>query len=211
MTDFENFFEGRLFVVNLARRTDRLAQFEAMCRRVGLTAVQRFEALVVNDENGRPHGNRGCTASHRALMEMQIANGWPRMFVWEDDADVIYHDFHERWERFAAKLPASWDIIYLGAGYGEPPIARLSQHVIRAGRLLTTSSYGITLAMARRMAPSISGIGPIDSLYGGFHRDAETYIISPRCVVQYPNFSDLQECESGNAQSMLSRDLETNI
>jgi hypothetical protein len=206
MTPFEEFFYGRVFVINLAKRTDRMAHFSAMCAR------QRFEAIGgLTDETGRVNGNMGCTASHRALLDLQIANAWPRMFVFEDDAEIIYHDFDERWLRFERELPASWDLCYLGAGYGEPPIARMSPHVIRAGRLLTTSSYGITLAQATKMAPHISGVGPIDSLYGGFHRDAETYIISPRCVVQYPNFSDLQESESGNAQSMLDRALEASL
>ena len=211
MTPFETFFDGHLFVINLAKRGDRLAHFTAMCARTGLPPIQRFEACVVNDENGRPQGNRGCTASHRALLEMQIANGWPRMFVFEDDAELIYSDFSERWDRFAAELPATWDMIFLGAGYAEPPLKRVSPHVIRAGRLMTTSSYGITLTMAKRMAPSIVGVGPIDSLYAGFQREAETYIISPRCVVQFPSFSDLTERENSNAMSMLDRAFEVNL
>lgn len=212
MTPFEQFFDGRLFCINLARRGDRWANCERQFRQFGFTAIQRFEACAdMIDESGRVNGNLGCTTSHRKLLDLQIANAWPFMFVLEDDFSIIYHDFHERWDRFAAELPATWDMCYLGAGYGEPPIARVSQHVIRAGRLLTTSSYGITLAMARKMAPSITGVGPIDSLYGGFHRDNEVYIISPRCVVQFPNYSDLQERDSGNAQSMLTRDLEAGL
>lgn len=208
MTPFEQYFDGHLFVINLAKRTDRWEHIQRQFERLGLTTVQRFEACVVFDENGRAHGNRGCTASHRALLDLQVANEWPRLFVFEDDAEIIYVDFHERWERFAAELPATWDFLYLGAGYGEAPLQRVSPHVIRTGRLLTTSSYGVTLAMARRLQPHITGIGPIDSLYSGFHREAETYIIAPRVVVQYPNFSDLQEQYSGNAQSMLSCELE---
>lgn len=211
MTPFEQYFDGRLFVINCAHRPDRLAHFNAMAARAGLTAIQRFEGITGIVVDGRVNGNAGCTASHRALLDLQIANGWPRMFVFEDDAEIIYHDFHERWDRFERELPPTWDLLYLGAGYGEAPMARVSPHVIRAGRLLTTSSYGITLAMARRMASSISGVGPIDSLYMGFQREAETYIISPRVCVQYPNFSDLQERDSGNAQSMLDRALETNL
>lgn len=211
MSPFERYFDGHLFVINLAKRVDRMEHFNAMCARTGLTAVQRFEAVGGIVVDGRVSGNAGCTASHRALLDLQIANGWPRMFVWEDDAEIIYHDFHERWDRFERELPSTWHMIYLGAGYAEPPMARVAPHVIRAGRLLTTSSYGITLEMAKRMAPSISGVGPIDSLYGGFHRDAEVYLMSPRAVVQYPNFSDLQEQDSGNAQSMLSRELEAGL
>lgn len=211
MTAFEDYFSGHLFVINCAHRQDRMAHFTAMAQRFGLTAVQRFEAITGIVVDGRPNGNAGCTASHRALLEMQIANGWPRVFIFEDDAEIIYSDFHERWERFVGELPPTWQMLYLGAGYGEPPIARVSPHVIRAGRLLTTSSYGITLEAARRIAPTLSGVGPIDSLLGGFHRELETYLIAPRCIVQYPSHSDLQEQPSGNAQSMLDRALEANL
>jgi GR25 family glycosyltransferase involved in LPS biosynthesis len=211
MTAFEDFFDGRMFVINLSHRTDRLQHFQKMAAAAGLTCIQRFEGITGIIVDGRPNGNAGCTASHRALRDLQIANGWPRMFVFEDDAEIIYTDFHERWERFARELPPTWQMLYLGAGYGEPPIARVSPHVIRAGRLLTTSSYGVTLDMATRLAPHISGVGPIDSLYGGFHRENEVYLMSPRAVVQYPNHSDLQECESNNAMSMLDRALEVNL
>ncbi len=212
MTNFERFFNGRLFVINCAHRQDRMDHFSAMADRIGLSLVQRFDGITgLLDHNGRVSGNMGCTASHRALLDMQIANNWPRMFVFEDDADCIYSDFHERWDRFERELPESWSMAYLGGGYFEPPIARISPHVIRAGRLATTSSYGITLEAAKRIAPTLTGVGPIDSLISGFHRELETFIISPRCVVQYPNFSDLQEADSGNAQSMLSCELEASL
>lgn len=212
MTPFEEFFGCRMFVINCDHRHDRMRHFDAMASRAGLASIQRFKGITgLVDHEGRVSGNMGCTASHRALLDMIVANEWPNAFIWEDDADIIYSDFHERWERFERDVPKTWDMIYLGAGYGEPPMARVSPHVIRAGRLLTTSSYGITLAQAKRMAPAISGVGPIDSLYGGFHRECETYLISPRCVVQYPNYSDLQEAESGNAQSMLDCALEANL
>ncbi len=207
MTDFEGFFGGRLFVINCAHRADRMAHFTAMAARTGLTCVQRFEGITGIMVDGRPNGNAGCTASHRALLDLQIANGWPRMFVFEDDAEIIYSDFHERWDRFAKELPAVWSMLYLGAGLAEPPLSRISRHVIRAGRLMTTSSYGITLEHARRVAPTLLGVGPVDSLIQGFHRDYETYLMDPVACVQFPNFSDLQERHMDNSQSMMTRSL----
>src|ERR1044072_9187822 len=137
-----------------------MEHFRAMCARTGLTAVQRFEAIGGIMVDGRVNGNAGCVASHRALLEMQIANDWPRLWIFEDDADCIYVDLHERWDRFARELPETWQMCYLGGGYFEAPIARVSPHVIRAGRLATTSSYGITLEAAKRIAPTLLGVGP---------------------------------------------------
>lgn len=210
MTPFENFFDGRLFVINVAARTDRMDHFYAMAKRVGFSYT-RFEATTGMMVDGRVNNNACCTNSHQRLLEMQIANEWPRVFIWEDDADVIYSDFHERWGLFERELPENWDQLFLGGGYAEPPLARLSPHVIRCGRMMTTSSYGITLAHAKRVAPALIGIGPVDSAMSGFHREAMTVVISPRVAVQYPNYSDLQGCEMSNAQSMLSRALEANL
>lgn len=210
MTSFERFFDGRLFVINCASRTDRLEQFNAMAASLGIS-VQRFEAVTGIVVNGRVNANAGCTASHRALMELQIANNWPRLWIFEDDAACIYRDFHERWERFERELPADWGMVYLGAGYFERPLRRVSPHVIRAGRLATTSSYGLTLEAAKKIAPSLTGVGPIDSLISGFHHEIPTYLISPRCFVQRPSFSDLQEREMNNSQSMLDCALEADL
>lgn len=208
-TAFEQFFDGRLFVINVAAREDRMGDFSAMAARFGLTAIQRFEAITgLKNEQGRVSGNRCCVASHRALLQAQIANAWPTMFVFEDDAELIYVDFAERWERFAAELPPDWDQIYIGGHYGEKAIARVSPHVIRSGRMMTTSSYGITLKHAKRIVSSLSGEGPIDELVASFHRESKIYVMTPRACVQRPSFSDLTEREANNSACMLDRSLE---
>lgn len=207
---FEKFFDGRIFVINVAARQDRMAHFDAMAKRVGF-AYTRFEATTGMMVDGRVNNNASCTNSHQRLLEMQIANGWPRLFAYEDDCDIIYRDFHERWERFERELPADWDQLFLGGGYAEPPLKRLSPHVIRCGRMMTTSSYGIALAHAKRVAPALIGIGPVDSAMAGFQREALTVVISPRVAVQYPNFSDLQGCHMSNAMSMLDTGMEAHL
>lgn len=205
MTPLESFFDDRIFCINVAARKDRLAHAEALAARFGFS-FQRFEAVTGILNNGVECGNSGCTASHRALLDLIVENRWPRTLILEDDFDILHVDFMDKFERIAAELPDNWDMFYLGGHYGEQPIARHSPHLIRCGRFLTTSSYGITLAMAERMRESISGIGPIDSLYGGFHRDNVCLVADPRLIVQYPNASDLQNGRfMDNSMSMLDK------
>ena len=45
MTPFEEFFGGNMFVINLARRPDRMAHFNAEMKRIDVTCVERFEAI----------------------------------------------------------------------------------------------------------------------------------------------------------------------
>lgn len=210
MSVLNEIFGDRVFVINCAHRQDRMAHFDAMAKRHGFT-YQRFEAHSGVVVDGRVNGNAGCTASHRGLLELCAHHRWPWTMIFEDDADIIYQDFNERLARAWRELPADWGLFYLGGGYAQPPIRRVSQRIIQVAGMMTTSSYAITWQQARKMAPYISGIGPIDSLFQGFNREAPSYCISPRCVVQYPNHSDLQERESANGQSMLDRALEANL
>ncbi len=202
MTSPNDYFT-RVFCINLARRTDRWAHVEAQCRRWNLQ-VERFDGYdQILDGEGRRNGNSGCTASHRALLEIIAFHRWPRVLVLEDDFEVCVPDFHEQFDRAIGELPDDWDMFYLGGSYGEPPQYRHSPHLIRTNRVMTTSSYAITAGTARRMAPYISGTGPIDSLYGGFHAELSCFMVQPRLMIQCASTSDLTEYYMDNGPSML--------
>lgn len=202
MTLLEQYFD-KIFVINLDRRTDRWEHCLAQFAKYGLTTVERFSGYdgILND--GIVNGNCGCTASHRALLEIIAYNKWPRVLVLEDDFEFIHDDFHNKFESMAKLVPDNWDMFYLGGHYAEAPVARVNAHVIKMGRMFTTSSYGITHGFARKIAPYISGVGPIDSLYGGFHAQNNCYILQPRLVVQYPGMSDLTGQHNTNEHCML--------
>lgn len=202
MTPLEEYFNGRILVINLARRPDRWAHCEAQFRKHGITCAERIEAVDAPLYEGRPNGNMGCTMSHRKVLDLIAKRKWDRALVLEDDFHILHEDFQDKFERIVREV-TEWDMLYLGGHYAEAPISRHSPHVIRCGRMLTTSSYGISLGMAKKMRPSISGVGPIDSLYTGFHRDNTCLITQPRLIVQYANVSDLQEKPMDNSACML--------
>lgn len=202
MSPLEQFFP-RIFVINLARRADRWAECLEHFLMFGITRYERFEGIPKFRDDGRGDGNAGCVASHRALLDKIVAEQIPHALILEDDFQITRGDAMDCFADWLPEVPADWDFLFLGGHYAEPPIERVSKHVIRSGQMLTTSSYGITLAMATKMAPAISGGGPIDSLYGGFQREAKTYILSPRLMIQRPSYSDLQERHMDNAPAML--------
>lgn len=191
MNALERIFGDRIFCINVAARTDRWAHVEKLCAKFGIT-LRRFEAKTGIEVDGVVNNNAGCTASHRALLDLIVEGYLPNALIFEDDLDILHEDFMDKFDVVAAELPDLWHLFYLGGHYGEQPLARFSPHLIQCGRFLTTSSYGITWPMAAKMRESIHGIGPIDSLYGGFHRDNLCLVADPRLVVQYPNPSDLQ-------------------
>ncbi len=204
MITLNSFFDKVLWIGSV-HRPDRAELMEAQFARFKIKA-ERFEAVWKPiDHLGKPNGNLGCTSSHRGVLDLICRRRWDKTLVLEDDAQFVDDSWPEQFDAMVPEVPDDWQFFFLGAGYAEDPIARVSGSVIRAGALMTTSSYGIRLTMARRMAPHISGIGPIDSLYHQWQRKYPTYIFSPRLMVQRPGWSDLQECESNNAMSMLDR------
>lgn len=198
----ESYFD-RLFVINLDRRTDRWAHCQEQFKRYGLTKVERFSGYAdVIDHHGKVNGNCGCSASHRALLEIIAYHQWPRVLILEDDFEIRFDDFDYRFARMISEVPPDWDMLYLGGHFAEKPQARVSRHVIRMGHMFTTSSYAVTHKLARKIAPYICGVGPIDSLYAQWHRSEKCYIFDPRLMVQYSSFSDLTERDSTNAPCM---------
>lgn len=205
MNPLTQFFGDRVFCINVASRRDRWEHVLKLEAQFGLP-ITRFDAVTHLTLDGQYNGNLNCTASHRALLDLMVESNWPNMFVFEDDFDILHTDFNDKACRILSELPEDWDMVYLGGHYGERPLSRHSPHLIRCGRFLTTSSYGISLKMAVKMRESITGVGPIDSLYGGFHRDNLCYVADPRLVVQYPNASDLQGGRfMDNSQCMLDK------
>ena len=223
----ETFFD-KIFVINLARRTDRWQQCLEEFERFKITKFERFE--------GYPHptdGHHGCTRAHRELLRKIAAGSWERILVLEDDFHVLTlpdltengfiresevvktflsapGGFHRRFDYMVSLVPSDGDVIYLGGGYGEPPIARVHKHVVRCGFMLTTSSYGITKRFARvwtdgvdaavRSAAMEQGVdllevhpGPIDNTFGSFAHAHNYYVFQPRLMIQRPGFSDLTE------------------
>lgn len=194
-----NEYFGRVVVVNLRRRPDRWADVIRECEKTGLV-VERFEAI----DAGPDDGNRGCSASHRAVMDLVVQNQWPRCLVLEDDFKAIYDNTQERFASMIGEVPEPWDQIYLGGHYAEKPRARVSPHVILIGQMKTTSSYGVTLEAARELRDLVPiGTGDaIDNLWANYNATKRAYIFQPRLFVQRAGYSDLQKREMSNEGCM---------
>lgn len=215
MIAFEKYFD-QIIVINRESRADRLAHVDRQCRKHGLNPMERFEAHEGNQLDGTFNGNFGCVASHRGVFELICDAQWDRTLILEDDFEIVnpgYDSdhcknrlpFHEQWAKTEPEIPADWDMLYLGGHYAAPPKERVSEHIIRIGRMFTTSSYAVSLNFARAACPHIQGSGPIDSLFGHWHDDPKfnCYIVTPRLMVQYENESDLQHRVMNNARCML--------
>ncbi len=221
MNTLQNFF-SKIYVLNLKRRLDRWKEcvVELKSQGIPLAAVTRFEAF-----DHPTNGHQGCTRSHRMMMK-EIAEGpWERALILEDDfafitkarlreggwfpnGDVMKaYDMvpdgtiDQRFDYLSNYLPGNWDLLYLGACYGEPPISRHNKHVIRCGLMQTTGSYAVTKEFAQEWSLRVNEAmgsddlskhpGPIDNLFGGMAGQFSYYVFQPRLIYQRMSRSDL--------------------
>lgn len=110
-----------VYVLNLARRTDRWASFCAAAERAGLSgrlAPRRVEGVDGHGLSLRvprvTPGEAACTMGHRYLWALALAAGGP-VLILEDDAFFCRQfaaHLHE-----ALELPGDADILYLGMSW----------------------------------------------------------------------------------------------
>lgn len=203
MTALEQFFDGNLFVINLKKRNDRRIHFYKEMKMIGVTNVERFDAIDAGEENG----NHGCSASHRAVLQLIVSRGLRKAFIFEDDAtvrDQFRDSFNQEIAPVIREIPEDFDMMYLSGHYGSEPRGWHSRNIILMGQMKTTTSYGVTLKSAQELIDLIPvGTGDsIDNLYSHYNETRRCYISEPRFFVQYENYSDLQRRVMDNSQCM---------
>jgi glycosyl transferase family 25 len=192
--------EAPVFLINLDRSPDRLAEFDAQARAMGLS-YERFSA--VDGRAGVPeqlraefarsdrlsNGEVGCYASHLSIARRVVARGCSMALVLEDDA-VLQPDFLECARQATQVAPGGWDIIHLSTDFKRPAyrIAHLDcgRALVRHARLpANTAAYAISLAGARKLRqPGVRAI-PIDMEFRyAWCRHLDIYGVFPAVVSQ---------------------------
>lgn len=206
MTTFDDYFDA-VFVISLPQSTERWSHALGELEKCGIKKAQRFVGYDADAYTEIPFGltfNRmgGCTASHGALMHIIGNSGWKNALIFEDDFECLTADPKHDFDSVIQHVPTNWDLLYLGAGYGDKPLGRVNSHVLKVGSMKTTSSYAITREYARHVAPFICGVAGPDDLLSMFSPTHNAYCIQPRLFGQYANTSVIWRQFTHNSGSM---------
>ena len=184
------------FVINLASRPDKWAEFEAHNRARGLTGYNRFNAIqtkiVPPGFEGRLNpGEYGCYMSHRRIWQTVKFN----TLILEDDA-TLTRDFE-----IPRELPNGFDLYYLGGndtmftarpgekcGHFHQGERKITVH--RCNRLLTTHAYIISPEGARK-ALELQVDRQVDVALIDIQAQGNSYYIKPSLFIQRAGISDI--------------------
>lgn len=197
------YFDAVVVLGSREHRPDRAALIAAELDKYGV-AYHWFEAhwKPVN-HLGKPSANLGCTSSHRSILGAICLAGWQRTLILEDDNTFIHDGWEEMFSGMIGEVPPDFDFLFLGGSFAEDPVKRISESVVQTRGMMTTSSMAVSLGLARRAAPHLTGDVGIDVLYHPYQREGRSYLFDPRLCVQRKGLSDIQGIETDGSQSML--------
>lgn len=173
----------RIFVVTLARATDRQARVRSRLAGLDYEFFHGFDRQVLDlqrlaregvyapdrarrvDRFSRDMGpgQVGCSLSHRKIYEQAIANGWQRVLVLEDDVVAREDDLPQLGDALV-QLPERWDVLYLGYTNFETVTTRdrvkqASYVVLSALRLMKWTPREILRFHPKPFSPNLRSAG----------------------------------------------------
>lgn len=164
----------KIFFINLDRSHFRLKSLQDHFTRVpikdkdgrepirfpALTGNQATHGFISKKENGQPglplsSGEKGCHASHRAILQMQIENEWQYVMYLEDDVRFIRTALYKLIENWH-KLP-EFDFFNLSWRYYKNPKNQIKEPVdfpipnlFKGNGMWLTHCYILSLHGARK-------------------------------------------------------------
>ncbi len=188
-----------IFYINLQHRTDRKTHVEQQLSLIGLNG-QRFNAIKMDN------GAIGCSMSHLKLLQDAVKNELDHILIIEDDIEFLDSElFKSQLNKFFEIHGNEWDVVMF-AGNNVPPYKRTDDTCIQVSNCLTTTGYLVNghyikiLAQNVKMGlthlinkPSEHTKFAIDKFWSVLQSSGKWFLITPICVVQREDYSDIEK------------------
>ena len=207
----ENLLKHVLYI-NLDHREDRLSHVLQELSVVGIDNAQRFPAIKM------AAGNVGCTLSHIKCIELAKARDWPFVFICEDDITFTNPEvFRDSLRKFEESV-LLWDVLVIG-GNNCPPFQFVNDFCIRVQNVQTTTGYivrkeyyDVLLANYKEglgyllREPNKKKQFSIDIYWKKLQVVDKWYLLTPLTIIQYYDYSDIEEKVTDYSGMMLDLD-----
>ncbi len=192
--------QPKIIYINLASRTDRLAEIESELSRMGLEG-ERFEAIQ------RKPGIVGCGYSHLAVLKLARDRGYKEILIMEDDFQFVVSP--ERMKQIFELLSSTpFDVCMLGYNlhytHGNYLSAqRLEMHRVRYAQtasayIVKNHYYDTLIALYEWAIPELERTGmhwvyANDVVWRNLQENDLWVCTAERCGKQRPGYSDNAE------------------
>jgi len=198
--------------INLNHRFDRLEHVLKELNKIGIINGERFPAVQMSA------GNVGCSISHIKCLEIAKKNEWDSVFICEDDITFTDPDvFNESLKKFA-ESNIQWDVLVIG-GNNCPPFQVINDYCVRVQNIQTTTGYivkkeyyDIILENFKEglkcllREPNKKKEFSIDIFWKRLQQRDRWYLLTPLTVVQYYDYSDIEQKVIDYGKMMLDLD-----
>jgi GR25 family glycosyltransferase involved in LPS biosynthesis len=204
------------FFINLEHRTDRLEHVKIELAKLGIQG-ERINAVKAKI------GAIGCTLSHVRCIELAKQRDYDYVFICEDDITFTNPELLlKNLKKFHEEDNLMWDMIIIG-GNNVPPYMKINENCVRVFYCQTTTGYIIrksyydTLLKNFKESANLLMKNPteqgkkqyaLDIYWKRLQMQDFWYMITPPTVLQYENYSDIEERNTNYHHLMLDMDKE---
>lgn len=203
-----------ILCINLKHRTDRLEHVinEFAKLNIDKNGVERFNAIKTIS------GHIGCTMSHIKCIEIAKERNYPFVFVCEDDITFTDPEVFLQKLNDLYKSSIEWDVLIVG-GNNCPPYVKITDFAIRALNVQTTTGYIVkkhyydvlidnfkTGVQYLIREPSMKKQFAIDIYWKQLQQTGLWVLLIPPTVVQYADYSDIEDKVVDYSNAMLDLD-----
>ncbi|KAJ1923785.1 hypothetical protein IWQ60_005650 [Tieghemiomyces parasiticus] len=214
---------GHVYVINLAKRTDRRDTMTNMFRLLNIPVEFLTAATPATMEYTPPSavkaklspGRLACWRSHMNALQDIVRHDYPVATILEDDVSVEM----QLVDRVAASMPhvpADWDMFYLGhcsTGKYFGPLVKGTEDVRILNGAWCTHGYMVSQRGARKLLRLLAN--PVDAIDGmiaalGLKHEIVSYAANPSLVAQIRSSDDPSDIPaSGHGRLWEGLDIDT--
>lgn len=189
-----NDYFDKIYCMNLDHRIDRWEESIEEFKKHKII-VDRFPAFygknIYRGQKPIRSTEFGCLFTHLAILIDARKNNYSSVLIFEDDVE-LHNNFNDLFDNFIKKVPANWDMLYLGANRATSIEVPLNESVSAASSLLGGHAYAVKNTIYDKLISALEATkSTVDETYANNQVLFNTYLARPLMAWQRAGYSDI--------------------